>query len=120
MEFTRDNYYKECPAVMAYSQLTDYRQAATREEYIRSINNVVSEHDYRYFLQNNAAKIMDAEWTLLTKTYNCQPNACIHNSSTRQPEGDQYKELRLYNDTRSGKVKPEEVQCKKFSDYRMC
>jgi hypothetical protein len=120
MDFPRDNYYKECPAVMAYSQLTDYRQPAAREEYIRSINNIVSDHEYRYFLQNNAAKIMDAEWTLLTKSYNCQPNPCIHNSPTRQSEGDQYKELRLYNDTRAGKVAPEQVQCKKLGDYRMC
>ncbi len=120
MDFARDNYYKECPAVMAYSQVTDYRQPAVREEYIRSINNIVSEHEYRYFLQNNASKIMDAEWALLTKSYNCQPNVCIHNSPTRQPEGDQYKELRLYNDTRSGKVAPEQVQCKKLDDYRMC
>ncbi len=120
MDFARDNYYKECPAVMAYSQLTDYRQPAAREEYIRNINNIVSDHEYRYFLQSNAAKIMDAEWNLLTTTYNCQPNACIHTSSTRQVEGDQYKELRLYNDTRSGKVSQEQVQCKKLGDYRMC
>ena len=118
MEFARDNYYKECPAVMAYSQLTDYRQPAAREQYIRSINNIVSDHEYRYFLQNNASKIMDAEWNLLTKSYNCQPNECIHNSPTRQTEAELYKELKLYNDTRSGKV--ENLQCKKLGDYRMC
>jgi hypothetical protein len=120
MDFARDNYYKECPAVMGYSQITDYRQSSAREEYIRNINNIESDHSYRDFLQKNASKIMDAEWNLLTKSYNCQPNVCIHTSPTRQPEGDQYKELKLYNDTRAGKVKPELVQCKKMPDYRMC
>jgi len=120
MDFAKDNYYKECPAVMGYSQITDYRQSSAREEYIKSINNIVSEHEYRSFLQSNAAKILDTEWAILNKLYNCQPNVCIHNSSTRQPEGDQYKEMKVYNDTRSGKVKPELVQCKKMEDYRMC
>ncbi len=120
MDFARDNYYKDCPAVMGYSQITDYRQSAAREEYIKNINNIVSDHGYRHFLQQNAAKIMNAEWSLLTKSYNCQPNVCIHSAPTRQPDGDQYKEMKLYNDTRAGKVKSELVQCKKMPDYRMC
>ena len=120
MNFARDNYYKECPSVMDYSQMTDYRQPSVREQYIRNINNIVSEHEYRFFLQTNGAKIMDTEWSLLNKNYNCQPNVCIHNSPTRQPEGDQFKELKLYNETRTGKVNAEAVQCKKLPDYRMC
>ncbi len=120
MNFARDNYYKECPAVMNYASTTDYRQAAAREEYIRNINNIVSDHDYRYFLQTNASKIMDAEWSLLTKSYNCQPNPCIHRSPTRQPEGEQYKELRFYNDVRSGKVQGDAAKCSNLADYRMC
>jgi ubiquitin C-terminal hydrolase len=120
MNFAKDNYYKECPAVMDYSQLTDYRQSSVRENNIRNINKIVSDHEYRYFLQTNAAKIMDNEWGLLSTSYNCQPNVCIHNSSTAQPEGEQYTEMKLYNDTRAGKADPSAVQCKKMPDYRMC
>lgn len=120
MSFARDNYYKECPAVMAYSQITDYRQATDRENNIRNINNIVSDHEYRFFLQSNAANIMNTEWNILNSSYGCQSNVCIHNSSTRQTEKDQYDEIKLYNETRSGKVDPSTVQCKKMSDYRMC
>ena len=117
MNFARDNYYQQCPAVMSYSALTDYRMPSVREEYIRNINNIVSDHEYRYFLQSNASRILDAEWNLLNKSYNCQPNPCIHTSPTRQPEGDKYIEMKRYNDTRAGKINP---QCKKLEDYRMC
>jgi hypothetical protein len=118
MNFAKDNYYKECPAVMGYSSLTDYRMPSVREEYIRNINNIVSDHEYRNFLQTNASKIMDGEWSVYNKYYQCQPNPCIHISpSTRQPEGDKYVELKRYNDTRAGKINP---QCAKMDDYRMC
>ena len=39
MNTARDNYYKECPAVMNYATFTDYRSPSSREEYIRNINN---------------------------------------------------------------------------------
>ena len=69
MNFARDNYYQECPAVMDYSAITDYRTPSTREEYIRNINNIVSDHEYRLFLQKNASKIMDGQWSVLNKSY---------------------------------------------------
>ena len=119
MNTPRDNYYKECPAVMNYATFTDYRSPSTREEYIRNINNIVSEHEYRLFLQGNASQIMDGEWKVLNKEYQCQPNQCIHNSPTRQPAGQQVAELRLYNDVRTGKT-PNAAQCPVEKDYRMC
>lgn len=120
MTTARDNFFKQCPAVMNYASFTDYRSPSTREEYIRNINNIVSEHEYRLFLQGNASKILDAEWKVVNKEYNCQTNVCIHNSSTRQPEGQQYAELKLYNDVRTGKVPASAAQCPVPKDYRMC
>jgi len=120
MNFARDNYYQECPAVMDYSAITDYRTPSTREEYIRNINNIVSDHEYRLFLQKNASKIMDGQWSVLNKSYSCQPNPCIFNAPTRQPQGDMQVEMKRYNDTRTGKINAEAVQCKKMDDYRMC
>jgi hypothetical protein len=119
MNFARDNYYKSCPSVMDYSQFTDYRTPSTREEYGKFINNITSEHEYRHFLQQNASKILDTEWNLITKTYNCQPNQCIHYSPVRQPEGDQYAEFTRYNTTRAGKENSTKLMCPKYSDYRM-
>ncbi len=120
MNFTKDNYYKECPAVMNYSHITDYRQASVREQHIRSLSGSVSEHEHRNFLQANGANIMNAEWNILMGAFNCQPNACIHTSPTQQTQADQFKEYKLYNDVRTGKIDPSIVKCKNYGDYRMC
>ena len=120
MNFAKDNYYKECPAVMNYSQITDYRQASVREQYVRSLNNIVSEHDYRNFLQKNGATIMNTEWSLLSGAYGCQPNVCIHMSPTHQTQAEQFAENKLYNDIRTGKVDSSVAKCPAYGDYRMC
>lgn len=120
MNFAKDNYYKECMAVMNYSQFTDYRQASAREQHLRSLNKIVSEHEYRNFLQANATKIMNAEWNILTESYGCRPNVCIHNSSIQQSFEDQMKENKLYNDVRTGKVDSSVAKCPQYDDYRMC
>lgn len=120
MNFARDNYYKECPAVMNYSQITDYRQASVREQYVRNLNNMVSEHDYRNFLQKNGANIMNTEWSLLSNAYGCQPNVCIHTSPLHQTQKEQIIENKLYNAVRTGKVDPSVAKCPNYEDYRMC
>ena len=67
MSTARDNFFKECPAVMDYSSFTDYRTSHRREQYIRSINGIVDNNDYRMFLQNNTGKILQNEWKYLQK-----------------------------------------------------
>ena len=120
MNFAKDNYYKECPAVMDYSQITDYRQSSVREQYIRSFNNIISDHEYRNFLQKNGANILNTEWKILNNSYSCQPNVCIHTSPTRQTQEEQFRENKLYNDVRMGRIDPSVVKCQKYNDYRMC
>ena len=120
MNFAKDNYFKECPAVMNYSQFTDYRQASVREQYMRSLNNNVSDHEYRNFLQTNGTQIMNTEWNLLSKSYQCQPNVCIHTSPLNQTQQEQFAENKLYNDIRTGKIEAEIAKCKPQNDYRMC
>jgi len=105
---------------MNYSQFTDYRQASTREQLARSLNNIVSEHEYRNFLQSNGAKIMNTEWSLLSQAYGSQPNVCIHTSPLRQTQKEQIEENKLYNGIRTGKVDPTVAKCQLLDDYRMC
>lgn len=119
MNFAKDNYYNECPAVMNYSQFTDYRQASVREQNIRSLNNVISEHEYRNFLQTNGDKIMNIEWSLLSKSNESQPNVCIHKSPLHQTQKEQFEENKLYNNVRTGKVNPVLLKCQLLDDYRM-
>jgi hypothetical protein len=120
MNFAKDNYYKECPAVMNYSQLTDYRQASVREQYIRNLNNIPSEHEYRSFLQAQGSNIMNAEWSILSSSYNCRPNVCIHNSPLNQTQAQQFAENKLYNDVRMGRVDQSVAKCPALEDYRLC
>jgi hypothetical protein len=96
----RDNFFKNCPAVMDYSSFTDYRTASRREQYIRSINNITSDYQYKNLLQRNADKIMEGESTFLTQEFACNANVCIHNSPTSPAPGDFNVEMARYNAVR--------------------
>ena len=118
MNAARDNFFKECPAVMNYSMTTDYRNKHRREQYVKYINGFVSDYDYRRFLQQNANKIMDAEFKFLMDTNSCRPNPCIHNSVTSPPAGDFNAELKRYNEVRV-KGNASNAQCTRMTDYRL-
>jgi len=119
MTSARDNFFKSCPAIMDYSTLTDYRQSYRREEYIRNINAIPSEHDYRLFLQENTPKILDAEWAFLKKEFGCDGNICIHNYPTRQPDGTHAQEMKVYNAVKTGKLDSSQFVCDRSNDYRL-
>jgi hypothetical protein len=118
-----DNFFKGCPARMEDGQyLTDYRQADTREQYIKSINGIVRQDDYRIFLQQNAEKIMDAEWQIMRKLNSCATNACIHNYPTVVNPGQLNEEINIYNAVRTHRIDPSNSsypKCKKYQDYRI-
>ena len=117
MNTARDNFFKECPAVMDYSSFTDYRTAHRREQYIRTINGITHDYDYKRLLQENASKIMAAEWSYLKSTASCNVNPCIHNSPTSPPPGDFNKEMARYNQVRiTGNAA--NAKCNPGSDYK--
>lgn len=96
----RDNFFKNCPAVMDYSSFTDYRTATRREQHVRTINNITSDYQYKNLLQSNANKIMEGESTYMTTEYGCNANVCIHKSPTSPPPGDFNVEMARYNAVR--------------------
>lgn len=52
-----DNIFKSCPPKMEDGRfLTDYRTDSARNQYIKSINGLVRDDDYRIFLQQNTEK----------------------------------------------------------------
>jgi hypothetical protein len=118
-----DNYWKGCPPRMNDGRfLQDFRTADRREQYIKHINGIVRDDDYRMFLQQNGAKVMDKEWEILRKTQSCFTNACIHNYPTRTSPGSNYEELQIYNAVRTNKLKKSNKyypHCKQMPDYRM-
>lgn len=117
MASARDNFFKNCPAVMDYSSFTDYRDATRREQYIRSINGVTNDYDYKRLLQQNATKIMNAEWAFMKMNYGCSANECIHTSPTSPPSGDFNVEMARYNKVRVNGDRAA-AQCKPVIDYR--
>lgn len=118
-----DNFYNECPAKMEDARfLTDYRSSNTREQYIKSLNGIVRTDEYRSFLNENAEKIIDAEWAYLNMGNSCKTTTCVHTSPLRAPLGSAYREMQLYNAVQTGKLKKEDSgypHCKKYEDYRM-
>ena len=63
-----DNYYRNCPAKMDDGRfITNYKSSTCNNEYIKYVNGIVRDDDYRLFLQLNADKIMDSEWLYLIK-----------------------------------------------------
>jgi hypothetical protein len=119
MSQARDNFYQECPAVMNYASFTDYRDSHRREQYIRSINNIKTDYEYKDFLQGKANKIMASEWAYLTNNFSCQPNLCVFNAPTSPSPGSFSTELKTYNDSRMKNANNTAVVCKPLEDYRL-
>ncbi len=118
MDTARDNFFKECPAVMDYSPFTDYRTAHRREQNIRMINNITNDYDYKKLLQQNALQIMTLEGEYNKKAFGCVSNQCIHMSPTSPQPGDFNTEMNRYNQVRV-MGKKEIAQCKPEQTYKM-
>ena len=79
-----DNFYSNCPPKMDDGRFTtNYKSDSSINEYIKYMNGITRDDDYRLFLQINGEKIMDSEWLYLRKNDSCWNNACVHNYSLR-------------------------------------
>ena len=116
-----DNYYQNCPAKMDDGNfITNYRTSACNNEYIKYVNGIVRDDDYRLFLQLNANKMMDAEWQFLRKNDSCWNNACVHKYPLRMDPRLFGKELQDANLLFQKRELPDSLQCTRYADYRMC
>jgi hypothetical protein len=114
-----DNYWKECPAKMNDGRLlTDYRTAVRREEYVKYINNIVRDDEYRLFLQANSEAIIDNEWKYYKKDKTCDVNECIHTYPTRVYPPWFVEEKTKY-DSLSDPARKTKFVCAPQHDYRM-
>lgn len=115
-----DNYYKNCPPRMDDARfLTNYKSSSCNNEYIKYLNGIVRDDDYRLFLQMNAEKYMDSEWMHLRKNESCWNNACVHKYPTRMDPRKFDEERQNANLLFTNSVLPNNLRCEKFSDYRM-
>jgi hypothetical protein len=114
-----DNFFKNCPPKMEDARhLTDYRTSTRREEYIKYVNNVVRNDDYRMFLQQNASTIMDSEFAYHKSTGSCNTNECVHNYPTRVfPPW--FVEERIKYDSLQNPNRTQVYKCSDKKDYRL-
>lgn len=119
-----DNYFQSCPPMMEDQgrQLGDFKTATRRNEYIKYINDIWRDDQYRLFLQLNGKQIMDREWNYHKENNSCWVNECVHNYPTRVNNRLMWQERQIY-DSQYNPCTNEKLakmrQCQKFQDYRL-
>ena len=114
-----DNFYKNCPPKMDDGRfITNYKTSSSYNEYIKYMNGITRDDDYRLFLQINATKLMDSEWMELRKNDSCWNNACIHKYPLRMDPRQFVQERENNNMLFSNKELPDSFKCTRYADYR--
>ena len=117
-----DNYFKICPPTMSDGRfLADHKSSTRRDEYIKNINGITRDDQYRHFLQTNGTKIMDNVWNYHDQHDSCNITPCVHTFPTRQVPADFVKEKELHDLVAKNGYAPFKGQpkCPKHEDYRM-
>ena len=119
-----DNYFQNCPPMMADQgrHLGDFKTATRRNEYIKYINDIWRDDQYRLFLQLNGKQIMDREWGYHKKHNSCWANDCIHHYPTRSLPRHFYQEREAFDsifDLNKNKQLEHMRRCQPYKDFRM-
>lgn len=115
-----DNYYQNCPPMMNYGfrELTSYKTPTRTNEYIKYVNGIWRNDEYRLFLQKNGKKLLDREWNYNLKNNRCFENKCVHQYPTRSTPRHMLQERELYDMINSDKHNNMK-KCKKHKHYRL-
>lgn len=94
-----DNFFRTCPPKMEDQgrQLSDFQTSTRRNEYIKYVNDIYRDDQYRLFLQNNGKEIMDREWEYHKTHDKCWVNYCIHDYPTRVLPNQMVHERQVYD-----------------------
>ena len=119
-----DNYFQNCPPMMEDQgrHLTDFKTATRRNEYIKYINDIWRDDQYRLFLQLNGGKILDNEWAWHKKNNSCWVNDCIHHYPTRNSPRHFVQERQAYDSVYNLKTNRQLApmrKCNTYRDYRL-
>lgn len=119
-----DNYFKPCPAMMddRGRHVADFKTSTRRNEYIKFINGIVRDDEYRLFLQKYGTEFMNKEWHYYRDNFSCHVNDCVHKYPTRQSPMDLAVEREIYDSkyNKNHKILAPLRKCEKFNDYRIC
>lgn len=119
-----DNYYQNCPPKMEDQgrHLSDFRTSTRRDEYIKYINDITRDDQYRLFLQLNGKRIMDNEWHYNKQFNRCWDNDCVHKYPLRTSNMQFAEEMNIYNsiyDMNTNQMYAKARSCPVKKDYRM-
>lgn len=119
-----DNFFQNCPPKMADQgrHLGDFQSATRRNEYVKYVNDIYRDDQYRLFLQKNGKEIMDREWAYHNKHNRCWVSDCVHNYPTRSLPRHLHQEMEAYNsiyNVNTNKKLAPMRQCVPKQDYRM-
>ena len=119
-----DNFFQNCPPKMEDGgrHLGDFQSSTRRNEYIKYINDIWRDDQYRLFLQLNGKEIMDREWEYHRKNNSCWAGDCIHHYPTRQNPRQFYQEREAYDSVANLKTNKQYAplrQCVRMKDYRL-
>lgn len=119
-----DNFFQTCPAKMEDQgrQLSDFQSSTSRDEYIKRINNIRRDDQYRLFLQTNGKAIMDREWAFNKRYNSCWANECVHHYPTRCLQKQYLQERQAYDSIFNKNTNQEMSplrKCTQYKDFRM-
>ena len=84
-----DNRYWSygCPPLMQDARfITNYARMNEFDQFIKTINEIKSGHEYRHFLQSNGDSIMNRERAYLEKNNTCAVNGVCKPLSGKEPQ----------------------------------
>ena len=117
-----DNHFQTCPPKMSDGRhFQDFKTATRRNEYIKYMNGIVRDDDYRLMLQKNSVNILQRTVDYHNANTRCYPHGCVHNYGTRTTPAEFVKEMEMYNalnDPRRQHLS-KDMECKKRDDYKM-
>jgi hypothetical protein len=119
-----DNFFKTCPPMMEDQgrHLGDFKSSTRRNEYIKYINGIWRDDQYRLFLQTNGREILDREWNYQRQNNSCWVNDCVHNYPLRQTNAEFVQERLAYDsifNLNTNKQLAPMRQCKQYDDFRL-
>jgi hypothetical protein len=119
-----DNFFTSCPPKMNDQgrHLSDFKTSTAKNEYIKYINNIWRDDQYRLFLQQNGKQILDNEFAYYKNNASCWTNDCVHNYPLRQNNRQMAQERAAYDsiqDPRTHSALASQRVCTQYKDYRL-
>lgn len=117
-----DNHFQNCPPKMSDGRLfQDFKTATRRNEYIKYMNGIVRDDDYRMMLQSNSSSILQRTLDYHNSVSKCEQNSCVHKYGTRTTPAEFAEEMAMYNALNDPKNQNAQAtyQCPKRDNYKM-